>query len=77
MWPLEGDHSLESMEVTRNWLLAPEQGEPGPPPEDLKSEEGLPVKTQWMTSWTSYPQVGKGPNPYGGVFLHQPNHPSQ
>ena len=41
-------------------LLAPEQGETGPPPEDLESEEGLPVKTQWMTSWTSYPQVGEG-----------------
>ena len=37
-----------------------EQGETGPPPEDLESEEGLPVKTQWMTSWTSYPQVGEG-----------------
>ena len=55
----EGD-SLGSMEVTRNQLLTPEQGGTGPPPEDLESEEGLPVKTQWMTSWTSYPQVGEG-----------------
>ena len=70
MWPLEGDHSLESMKVARDWLLAPEQGEKGPPPggletgpppEELKShEEGLPVKTQWMTSWNSCPQVGEG-----------------
>ena len=60
VWPLEGDHSLGSVEVARNWLLTPEQGETGPPPEDLESEEGLPVKTQWMTSWTSYPQVGEG-----------------
>ena len=49
-----------SMEVARNQLLTPEQGETGPPPEDLESEEGLPVKTQWMTSLTSYPQVGEG-----------------
>ena len=35
-------------------------GRDSPPPEDLESEEGLPVKTQWMTSWTSYPQVGEG-----------------
>ena len=35
--------------------------ETGPPPEDLKScKEGLPVKTQWMTSWNSRPQVGEG-----------------
>ena len=27
VWPLEGDHSLGSVEVTRNWLLTPEQGE--------------------------------------------------
>ena len=60
VWPLEGYHSLGSVEVARNRLLAPEQGETGPPPEDLESEEGLPVKTQWMTSWTSYPQVGEG-----------------
>ena len=60
MWPLEGDHSLESVKVTRDWLLAPEKGDTGPPPEDLKSrEEGLAVKTQWMTSWTSCPQVGE------------------
>ena len=55
-----GDHNLVSVEVARNWHLTPEQEETGAPPEDLKSEEGLPVKTQWMTSWTSYPQVGKG-----------------
>ena len=60
VWPLEGDHSLGSVEVARNQLLTPEQGETGPPPEDLESEEGLPVKTQWMTSWTSYPWVGEG-----------------
>ena len=33
-----------------------------------KSEEGFPVKTQWMTSWTSYPQVGRRTYPYGGMF---------
>ena len=70
VWTLEGDHSLESVKVTRDQLLAPEQGETGPPPEgletgpppeDLKShKEGLPVKTQWMTSWNSHPQVGEG-----------------
>ena len=60
VWPLEGDHSLGSVEVTRNRLLTPEQEETGPPPEDLESKEGLQVKTQWMTSWTSYPQVGEG-----------------
>ena len=40
--------------------VGPPPGGTGPPPEDLKSEEGFPVKTQWMTSWTSYPQVGRG-----------------
>ena len=60
VWPRGEDHKLESREVTRNWPLVPEQGGTGPPPEDLKSEEGFPVKTQWMTSWTSYPQVGRG-----------------
>ena len=60
MWPLGGGHSLGSVEVTRNRLPTPEQRETGPPPEDLESEEGLPVKTQWMTLWTSYPQVGEG-----------------
>ena len=61
VWPLEGDHSLGSVEVTRNRLLIPEQGETGPPPESLKScEEGLPVETQWITSWNSHPQVGEG-----------------
>ena len=61
VWPLEGDHSLGSMEVARNWLLTPEQGETGPPPEDLKNhEEGLPVETQWITSQNSHPQVGEG-----------------
>ena len=54
------DHKLESREVARNWPPIPEQGETGPPPEELKSEEGFPVKTQWMTSWTLYPQVGRG-----------------
>ena len=37
VWPLEGDHSLGSVEVTRNWLITPEQGETGPQPEDLES----------------------------------------
>ena len=40
--------------------VGPPPGGTGPPPQDLKSEEGFPVKTQWMTSWTSYPQVGRG-----------------
>ena len=40
--------------------LVPEQEGTGPPPEDLKSEEGLQVRIQWKTSWTSYPQVGRG-----------------
>ena len=58
------------MKVTRDWLLAPEKVETGPlsedletgpPPDHLKShKDGLPVKTQWMTSWTSHPQVAKG-----------------
>ena len=70
MWPLEGDHSLESVKVARDRFLAPEQGEigpplegleTGPPPEDLKShEEGLPVETQWITSWNLRPQIGEG-----------------
>ena len=81
MWPLEGDHSLESVEVTRDRLLTPELGETGLPPEGLETgprpegletgpppaylescEEGLPlpVKTQWITSWNSHPQVGEG-----------------
>ena len=53
VWPRGEDHKLESREVTRNQPFIPEQGGTGPPPEDLKSEEGFPVKTQWMTSWTS------------------------
>ena len=60
VWPKGEDHKLESMEVARNWPLIPEQRRTGPPPEDLKSEEELPVKTQWIASWTSYPQVGRG-----------------
>ena len=52
-----GDHNLGSVEAARNQPLILEQGGTGPPSEDLESEEGLPVKTQWMTSWTSYPQV--------------------
>ena len=70
VWPLEGDHSIKSMKVARDRPLTQEKGETGPPPEglgkgpppeDLRShEEGLPVKTQWMTSWDSCPQAGEG-----------------
>ena len=60
VWPRGEDHKLESREVTRNWPLIPEQGETGPPPEELKSKKGFPVKIQWKTSWSSYPQVGRG-----------------
>ena len=60
VWPRGEDNKLESREVTRNRPLIPEQGGTCPLPEDLESEEGFPVKAQWMTSWTSYPQVGRG-----------------
>ena len=60
VWLRGEDHKLESREVTWNWPLVPEKGETGPPPKELKSKEGFPVKTQWMTSWTSCPQVGRG-----------------
>ena len=59
MWPLEGETGPQQEDPGTG--PPSEDLETGPPPENLEnSEDGLPVRIQWMTSRTLYPQAGKG-----------------